>query len=29
MLEYYPIEDNGEENIGVENDTEAEAVEDL
>jgi len=29
MLEYYPARDNSEENTGVENDTEAEAVEDL
>ena len=29
MLEYYPAEDNGEDNTGVDNDTEAEPVEDL
>jgi len=29
MLEYYPTGDNGEDNTGVENDTEAEPVEDL
>jgi len=29
MLEYYPAGDNGEDNTGVDNDTEAEPVEDL
>ncbi|QCE10395.1 hypothetical protein DEO72_LG10g1626 [Vigna unguiculata] len=29
MLEYYPVGDNGEDNTGVENDTEAEPIEEV